>query len=41
MDAQPVPRLDLDAALADIERHEFESPLPNEHLAAAVDPTST
>ena len=34
--AQAVPRLDLDAALADIERLPYEEPLPSEHLLGAA-----
>ena len=37
---QPVPRLDVDAALADIERRDYEQPLPQEQLSAAVDPST-
>jgi hypothetical protein len=33
LDAQPVPRIDVDAALADIGRRDFEEPLPQEHLS--------
>jgi D-arabinan exo alpha-(1,3)/(1,5)-arabinofuranosidase (non-reducing end) len=35
---QPVPPLDVAAALADIERRPYEQPLPMEHLATAVSP---
>lgn len=35
---QPVPRLDIAAALADIERKPYEQSLPNEHLADLVSP---
>jgi hypothetical protein len=35
---QPVPPLDVAAALADIERRPYEQPLPMEHLASAVSP---
>ena len=38
---QPVPRLDVDAALADIERRDYEQPLPQERLSAVVDPASS
>jgi hypothetical protein len=38
---QAVPRLDLAAALADIERRDYESPSPTEMLSATVDPGST
>jgi hypothetical protein len=38
-EAQPVARLDLGAALADIERLDYESPNPQEHLAAVTDPS--
>jgi D-arabinan exo alpha-(1,3)/(1,5)-arabinofuranosidase (non-reducing end) len=34
---QQVPRLDVAAALAHIERKPYESPLPNEHLASLAD----
>jgi hypothetical protein len=37
---QPVPRLDLPAALADIERRDYESPSPQEALSAVTDPSS-
>lgn len=40
MDPQPVPRLDLEAALADIERRDFERPLPQEQLSAVIDPST-
>jgi len=33
---QPVPRLDIGAALADIARLPYEAPLPNEHLSGLV-----
>jgi hypothetical protein len=33
---QPVPPLDVAAALADIERRPYEQPLPMEHLATSV-----
>ena len=36
-DPQPVPRLDLDAALADIERRDYETPLPQEFLGTITD----
>jgi hypothetical protein len=39
-DAQPVPRLDLDAALADIGRLDYEQPNPQEALSGAVDPSA-
>jgi hypothetical protein len=39
-DAQPVPRLDLDAALADIARCDYEQPNPQEALSGAVDPSA-
>jgi hypothetical protein len=39
-EAQPVAPLDLASALVDIERREYESPLPQEYLAAATDPSS-
>ena len=38
---QPVPRLDLPAALADIERRDYESPSPTEQLNSVVDPSRT
>ena len=38
-DAQPVPRLDVAAALADIGRRDYESPSPHERLAGATDPS--
>jgi hypothetical protein len=37
---QPVPRLDLPTALADIERRDYESPSPQEALSAVTDPSS-
>ena len=37
---QPVPRLDVDAALADIERRDYEQPLPQEQLSHVVDPST-
>lgn len=37
---QPVPRLDLPTALADIERRDYESPIPQEALSAVTDPSS-
>ena len=40
MEPQPVPRLDIAAALADIERKDYEKPLPNEFLGQALDPTT-
>ena len=40
LQAQPVPRLDVDAALADIARMDFEQPLPQEQLSAVVDPST-
>jgi hypothetical protein len=40
MEPQPVPRLDVDAARADIERMDFEPPLPQEQLSAVVDPST-
>ena len=39
-DPQPVPRLDLAAALADIERRSYELPSPTEQLNAVVDPSN-
>ena len=39
-DPQPVPALDLDAALADIERRPYEQPSPLESLSGAVDPSA-
>jgi hypothetical protein len=41
LEAQAVPRLALDAALADIERRDYEEPLPQERLSAVVDPASS
>ena len=38
---QPVPRLDLDAALADIERKDYEQAVPQEALSGVVDPQAT
>ena len=38
---QPVPRLDLDAALADIERKDYESVNPQEALQGVIDPGAT
>jgi hypothetical protein len=35
---QPVPPLDVTAALADIERKPYETPLPSETLAGVVNP---
>ena len=40
MEPQPVPRLDIAEALADIERKDYEKPLPNEFLGQALDPTT-
>jgi hypothetical protein len=40
MEPQAVPRLDLDAALADIERRDYEVASPQEHLSAVTDPSS-
>ena len=40
VEPQPVPRLDLDAALADIERRDYEIASPQEHLSAVTDPSS-
>ena len=37
---QPVPRLDVDAALADIERRDYETANPQEALAGVIDPTA-
>ena len=37
---QPVPPLDVAAALADIERRDYEQPLPMEHLAGATSPAT-
>ena len=37
-EAQPVPPLDVAAALADIGRHEYEAALPSEQLAGVTDP---
>jgi hypothetical protein len=39
LEPQAVPPLDLDAALADIERRDYEQPLPQESLQAVVDPS--
>ncbi len=39
MDQQPVPRVDVDLMLADIERRPYEQPLPQEQLSAVVDPS--
>jgi hypothetical protein len=41
LEPQPVPRLDLAAALADIERREYEHADPREALAFAVDPATS
>ena len=41
LEPQPVPRLDVDAALADIERRDYEEPLPQEQLSAVVDPAAS
>ena len=41
LEAQAVPRLAVDAALADIERRDYEEPLPQERLSAVVDPASS
>ena len=41
LEAQEVPRLALEAALSDIERRDYEEPLPQEGLSAVVDPTSS
>ena len=41
LEAQAVPRLDVDAALADIERRDYEEPLPQERLSAVVDPAAS
>ena len=38
---QPVPRLDLDAALADIGRRDYEVAAPQEGLQGVIDPTGT
>ena len=40
LEPQPVPRLDIDAALADIERRDYEKALPQEFLSTALDPTT-
>jgi hypothetical protein len=40
LEPQPVPRVDVDTVLADIERREFEPPLPQERFSAAVDPST-
>jgi hypothetical protein len=40
VEPQPVPPLDVAAATADIERRDFESPLPQEYLATVTDPSS-
>jgi hypothetical protein len=40
LEPQPVPRVDLGAVLADIERREYEHPLPQEQLSAVVDPSA-
>jgi hypothetical protein len=37
---QPVARLDLSAALADIGRRDYEPPLAQESLSAAIDPSA-
>jgi hypothetical protein len=39
-DPQPVPRLDLDVARADIGRRDYEPPLAQEGLSEAVDPSA-
>jgi hypothetical protein len=39
MEPQAVPRLDLGAALADIDRRDYESPSPQEQLSAVTDPS--
>jgi hypothetical protein len=39
METQPVPRVDTDVALADIERRPYEQPLPQETLSAVIDPS--
>jgi hypothetical protein len=39
MEPQPVPLVDIDVVLADIERRIYEQPLPQENLSA-VDPTA-
>ena len=39
VEPQAVPRLDLAAALADIERLDYESPSPQEQLSAVTDPS--
>ncbi len=36
LEPQPVPRVDIDAVLADIERRDFESPLPMEGMSEAI-----
>jgi hypothetical protein len=36
VEAQPVPRVDVELALADIERRDFEAPLPQEHLSGLM-----
>ena len=40
IEPQPVPRLDLDAALADIDRRDYEPMLPQEALSGAGDPST-
>jgi hypothetical protein len=40
IEPQAIPRLDLDAALADIERRDYESASPQEQLNAVADPSS-
>jgi hypothetical protein len=39
-DPQPVPRVDLEAALADIARRDYEPPLAQEALSGAIDPSA-
>ena len=41
LEPQAVPRLDLEAALADIERRDYESPGSQEALTSLVDPSSS
>jgi hypothetical protein len=41
VEPQPVPRVEIDAVLADIERRDYEQPLPQERLSAVVDPSTT
>ncbi len=40
VEPQPVPRVDLAAVLADIDRRDYETPNPHENLGATVDPSN-